>query len=134
MKWEKLKRLEDFEAVGDSDVTPLYAMYPSVPFSELRTFDLMRLLFSFRRSSRRSEHKPGTKEYIDQLIKEKRHWYADNQQTGKAFNILTNNFDFSDAIKQWEWSKKYEAALKKELATRENLTQHEKRSAHKRSR
>ena len=63
-KQATLKTLEDFDAKHNEDGTPLYVAYSNVPFKELKTFDLMRLLRSARN---RSSHFEAYEELVENI-------------------------------------------------------------------
>lgn len=113
------KKLEDFPAVPLGTGWHLVCeLYPSVTFSETRTFDLMRLLYAYRKGAAKFYYL--MKMLIELEVREE-------QVKG---NKLEPYFLF---IKQHGRlpESKYSKALKAELAKREPLTKHEKRAAYK---
>lgn len=128
------KRIEDFPHKADPNSNPLFIVYPSVTFSELKTFELMRLLNSFRRwNGDLFDESPmiGTMEHVDSFLEKYSHHYETPEQVEKARKYLFSVFDWKPIIDSRRKRLKYLTALKKELATREHLTPHEKRSAAK---
>ena len=131
-----MKTLRDFPSKADPNKNPLHVVYSEVTFSELKTFDLMRLLNSFRKFNRDlfqyPAHYIGSKEYISEHIESHKGLYKTREHKAKARAILIN-WDWSEQKQSHRNRMKYYQALKKELATRNHLTKHEKRSIYKRS-
>lgn len=129
-----MKRLEDFPIKADINKNPLYKVFSEVTFSELKTFDLMRLLNSFRRHNQDLFEYPyhyiGSEEYIKEFITNSPHLYKTTEEKLLAIEILTG-WDWATEQDSHKKRMKYYLALKKELSKREHLTPHEKRSVYK---
>lgn len=114
------KRLEDFQATSMSEdgFYLVCRLYPSVTFSETRTFDLMRLLYAYRKASAKTLY------YFKSLIEV---GVTNEQIKGHVFEpyflFLKENGRLPEG--------RYIKALKAELAKREGLSRHEKRAAKK---
>jgi len=133
-----MKRLEDFPIKADPNTKPLHIVYSCVTFSELSTFDLMRLLCSFRRFNNDlfeyPAHYIGSSEYIKEFIHQNSsHYNNDPALMKKAFFLIKETFDFADAIQSHRKRMKYYQALKKELSKRPHLSRFEKSAAEKKS-
>lgn len=104
------RKLQEFEWIGD-EKQYLFMQYKNVEFSQLCTFDLMRLL----RSSVKSRRAPISREKL-----------ADPRVRAIVATFADENLKFN------RWQDRYEAALKRELGNRENLNPCQKRALNRR--
>ena len=116
-----MKSLEDFPRKADPNKDPLHIVYSEVTFSELKTFDLMRLLHSYRKNNQRSLQL--WQQSLDGLSIEQIEEFCPNEHDKEFFKTIKKGERIPES--------KYLKALKKELNTREHLTPHEKRSIRK---
>lgn len=79
------KRLEDFPHQCDINKHPLHEVYSKVTFSELRTFDLMRLLYSFQRTASNMK-----KWYSDDTLSKHKWVTALKKELGTRENLTTH--------------------------------------------
>jgi hypothetical protein len=123
------KRLEDFDNTvysHSSDPYRLFEKYHSVPFEELKAFDLLRLLHSFRKV-----YNDGSTLKIPAREKLRASLQSSGMRGEKIKAEIESKpaqlFERYDKMK--EQRLKYVDALKAELYTRPSLSRHEKKEA-----
>lgn len=120
-----MKRLEDFPKITDNQFKHpqyLHVIYPSVTFSELRTFDLLRLLYGYRihqdRIYRRIKSWLNASSRGEWKLATTLSWFSSK----KVFSVMLNDSLPEDP---------YVIALKRELSKREHLSKHQRKWARK---